>query len=419
MSAAVKRLLVVGNGMGAVRFLEKLVEFGAESFQVTVLSEEDLPGYNRIQLSSLLAGNCSLSDIQLQSLSWYQSNNITLLMGAEYKAVSIDRNNKQVTTKVGDCFDYDELVLATGSVPNRIPVSGADLDNVIAFRTLDDVKVMQSIASGQGAVVIGGGLLGLECAAGLAAQGLHVTVIDTMPYPMPRQLDARAGELLKQAMEQKGVAFRCGAQLESYLGHNGTVSHVQLKSGERLSTELVVVTAGVRPDISLAVEAGLDSGRGICVNDRMQTSDPSITALGECVQLGEQLFGLVAPVYSQAEIAAKRLTARSGERFVSEPVPARLKVAGVEVFSCGRHSTDEEAGDEEIILDAGRLGVYRKLIVNNGCLQGVLLFGDTASGSWYQTLLEEQQNITAIRQQLIFGQEYMDSMTASIVDRAA
>ena len=412
MGRVTKRLLVIGNGMGSVRFLEKLIEFGAGQFQVSVLSNESLPGYNRIQLSSLLAGSCTLTDIELKDLSWYQKHNISLFMGADYQAVAIDREAKMVTTAGGACFDYDHLVLATGSVPNRIPVPGADLNGVIAFRTLDDVQVMQNLKSHKSgrAVVIGGGLLGLECAAGLAAQGIGITVIDTMAYPMPRQLDARAGELLKLAMEAKGVSFRCSAQLESYVGSDGAVTEVQLKSGEIISASLAVVAAGVRPASGLAESSGLRCGRGIMVNDRMQTSDRNITALGECVQLDQQLFGLVAPVYQQAEIAAKRLTGCSGQRFVSEPVSARLKVAGVETFSCGRHSADHEAGDEEIVIDAGGQNVYRKLVVNNGRLQGALLFGDTSSGNWYQQLLEEQRDITAIQQGLIFGQSFVNSI---------
>lgn len=402
-----KKLLVVGNGMGSVRFLEKLVELGSTSFQVTVLSEEGCPGYNRIQLSKLLAGSVDLEGIQLQPEVWYEQQGIDLKSGGDYKVETLDLENKKVATETGLEFDYDHLVLATGSLPNKIPVEGADLEGVMAFRNLDDVEKMLSGASESGAeaVVIGGGLLGLECASGLAKQGMKVTIVDTMPIPMARQLDEKAGNLLRSELESRGIEFRCSAFLDSYKGDNNRVTGVQLKSGELIPASLVVVTAGVRPNIELMKESGLSCDRGVLVNDRMQTSDPSVTAIGECVQLDQALFGLVAPVYSHAEIAVKRLLGTSGERFEAVPIPTSLKVDGIDLFSSGSFIAQE--GDEEIVIDAAGVGIYRKLVINNNKLIGALLYGDASDGLWYQELMESGEDISAFRDQLIFGKRYL------------
>ncbi|WP_062266789.1 NAD(P)/FAD-dependent oxidoreductase [Endozoicomonas arenosclerae] len=406
--ASRKKLLVVGNGMGSVRFLEKLIEQKRQPFQVTVLSEEPCPGYNRIQLSKLLAGSVDLPGIQLQPESWYQEQNISLLSGSEYRVSGLNLDLKKVETDSGQSFEYDHLVLATGSLPNRIPVSGADLEGVMAFRNLEDVELMLEASSNPDAqaVVIGGGLLGLECASGLARRGMKVTVVDTMPIPMARQLDEKAGKLLQGELESRGIEFRCNAMLDFYTGENGKVTGVQLKDGECLPASLVVVTAGVRPNIELIQETNLESDRGILVNDRMQTSDPSVTAIGECVQLNSDLFGLVAPVYGHAEVAVHRLLGTSGERFEPVPIPTSLKVDGVDLFSSGRFVPEE--GDEEIVIDAAGTGIYRKLVIREGRLMGALLYGDASDGLWYQELMESGQDISDTRDRLIFGKRYLE-----------
>ncbi|WOG29832.1 NAD(P)/FAD-dependent oxidoreductase [Endozoicomonas sp. 8E] len=404
-----QKLLVVGNGMGSVRFLEKLVEQSGHQYQVTVLSEEPCPGYNRIQLSRLLAGSVDLQGIQLQPESWYQDQDINLLSGSDYRVSGLDLELKRVETEGGQWFDYDHLVLATGSLPNRIPVPGADLEGVMAFRTLDDVEQMLTASSSPEAqaVVIGGGLLGLECASGLARRGMKVIVVDTMSIPMARQLDKKAGKLLQSALEEKGIEFRCNAMLDSYTGENGRVTGVQLKDGECLQASLVVVTAGVRPNIELIRETGLECDRGILVNDRMQTSDPSVTAIGECVQLNSDLFGLVAPVYGHAQVAVHRLLGTSGERFEPVPIPTSLKVDGIDLFSSGQFVAQES--DEEIIIDAAGVGIYRKLVIRDHKLMGALLFGDASDGLWYQELMETGQDISDIRDRLVFGKRYLNS----------
>lgn len=404
-----RKLLVVGNGMGSVRFLEKLAEQNSREYQVTVLSEESCPGYNRIQLSKLLAGSVDLQGIQLQPESWYRNQDISLFSGSDYRVDGLDLELKRVETVGGQSFDYDHLVLAMGSLPNRIPVPGADLKGVMAFRNLDDVEQMLTASSRPRAkaVVIGGGLLGLECASGLASRGMKVTVVDTMSIPMARQLDEKAGKLLQKALEEKGIEFRCSAMLDSYTGDDGKVTGVQLKDGEWLQASLVVVTAGVRPNIELIRGTGLACDRGILVNDRMQTSDPSVTAIGECVQLNNDLFGLVAPVYGHAQVAVHRLLGSSGERFEPVPIPTSLKVDGIDLFSSGQFVAEES--DEEIIIDAAGVGIYRKLVIRDNELKGALLFGDASDGLWYQELMETGRDISDIRDRLIFGKRYLNA----------
>ena len=410
-----QKLVVIGNGMGSVRFLEQLFA-NSECpfqlpFQVSVLSEEACPGYNRIQLSRLLSGNIDLAGIHLKTESWYEQQGINLLMGETYKATRIDRALKRVVTQGGASFDYDRLVLSTGSLPNQIPVPGADLQGVLAFRSLTDVNLMLEAGKGQ-AVVIGGGLLGLECGSGLAKRGMSVTIVDNMPIPMARQLDLHAGNLLREELERRGIAFRSSASLQSYEGANGRVCGVRI-DGEYLPASLVVVTAGVRPNVQLMQEAGLACDRGVLVNDRLQTSDPDIFTVGECAQMqldsGQEkqslLFGLVAPVYRHAEIVASALLGDDSQSFVPVPIPTNLKVDGIDLFSSGEFNPLET--DEVLLLSAPESGIYRKLVINNNRLKGILLYGDVTDGLWYQELMESNTDISDMRQQLIFGQRFL------------
>ncbi|WP_299732434.1 FAD-dependent oxidoreductase [uncultured Endozoicomonas sp.] len=401
------KLVVIGNGMGGVRLLEQLFAKGSCPFEVTVLSAEDSTGYNRIQLSKLLAGAIDLDGIQLKPLQWYQEQGIKLFTGEDGQVVNIDRDLKQVSTQSGKTFSYDRLVLATGSQPNRIPVPGADLKGVMSFRTLQDVNRMLE-GNHQYVVVIGGGLLGLECASGLVQRGMSVTIVDNMPTPMARQLDSDAGLLLRQTLESRGIQFRSQARLKSYDGVDGHVCGVQLE-GDYLPASLVIVTAGVRPDIDLMKACGLKSQRGVLVNDQLQTSDPAIMAMGECVEMqySDQslLFGLVAPVYRHAEIVASHLLGGSREAFVPVPIPTNLKVDGVDVFSSGEFNPAES--DEVSTLHAPDSQLYRKLVINNNRIKGVLLYGDVTDGLWYQELMASSTDISPFRQQLLFGQRFL------------
>ncbi len=417
-----QKLVVIGNGMGSVRFLEQLFANGEcpfqLPFQVSVLSEEACPGYNRIQLSRLLSGSVDLEGIHLKTESWYEQHGIDLLMGETYKVTRIDRALKRVVTQGGETFDYDRLVLATGSLPNQIPVPGADLQGVLAFRSLTDVNLMLEAGKGE-AVVIGGGLLGLECGSGLAKRGMSVTIVDNMPIPMARQLDLHAGNLLQEELERRGIAFRSSASLQSYQGANGRVCGVQI-DGEYLPASLVVVTAGVRPNVQLMQEAGLACDRGVLVNERLQTSDPDIFTVGECAQMqldsGQEkqslLFGLVAPVYRHAEIVASTLLGDDSQTFVPVPIPTNLKVDGIDLFSSGEFNpctAEEGLSDEVLTLSAPESGIYRKLVINNNRLKGILLYGDVTDGLWYQELMESNTDISDMRQQLIFGQRFLSA----------
>ncbi|WP_067586846.1 NAD(P)/FAD-dependent oxidoreductase [Endozoicomonas ascidiicola] len=401
------KLVVIGNGMGGVRLLEQLFANGYCPFEVTVLSVEDSPGYNRIQLSKLLAGSIDLDGIQLKPLQWYQEQGIKLFTGEDGQTVNIDRDLRQVSTKSGKTFSYDRLVLATGSQPNRIPVQGADLKGVMAFRTLQDVNRMLE-GNHQHVVVIGGGLLGLECASGLVQRGMFVTIVDNMPTPMGRQLDSVAGLLLRETLESRGIQFRSEARLKSYDGIDDHVCGVQLE-GDYLPASLVIVTAGVRPDIDLMKACGLKSQRGVLVNDQLQTSDPAIMAMGECVEMqyNDQslLFGLVAPVYRHAEIVVSHLLGGSREAFVPVPIPTNLKVDGVDVFSSGEFNPAES--DEVITLHAPGSQLYRKLVIKDNRIKGVLLYGDVTDGLWYQELMASSTDISSFRQQLLFGQRFL------------
>ncbi|AMO55789.1 NAD(P)/FAD-dependent oxidoreductase [Endozoicomonas montiporae] len=405
------KLVVVGNGMGSVRMLEHLAE-GHHQHDIVVLSEESSPGYNRILLSKLLAGSIDRESIELKARHWYQEHGIRLLSNKCHKVTGIDRTLKQVKTVDGEFYPYDKLILATGSRPVSIPVGGANLQGVMFFRQSGDVDLMLESARKENAkaVVIGGGLLGLECASGLVKRGMSVTVVDTNPTLLGRQLDGTAGEMLRSELETRGIAFRCGARLQQYLGNQkGWVQQVEIindqSQQEYLDASLVVVAAGVRPEGSLMQSAGLECDRGVMVNENMQTSDPDIFAFGECVQLRDSLFGLVAPVYEQAQVVSEQLLGRGSKGFVPVPIPTRLKVDGIDLFSCGEFIAGE--GDEELLVDARQYGVYRKIVIHNNRIKGVLLYGDVSGGQWYQNLMLQSDDISSFRQQLIFGQHFL------------
>ncbi|MET4695059.1 NAD(P)/FAD-dependent oxidoreductase [Endozoicomonas lisbonensis] len=409
------KLVVVGNGMGSVRLLEHLAE-GGHDHEIVVLSEESNPGYNRIQLSRLLAGSIGREAIELHSEGWYQEHGISLLSGSGYRVTDIDRELKQVETADGTRHSYDKLILATGSLSVSIPVNGSDLKGILFFRQLEDVDTMLE-ASRQpdaSAVVIGGGLLGLECASGLVKRGMSVTVVDNSATLLGRQLDGTAGNMLRRELESRGIAFRCSARLQQFTGgrdadSKGVVRQVEIineyDQPECLDASLVVVAAGVRPNITLMQAAGLACDRGVLVNEWMQTSDPEILAFGECVQLRNSLFGLVAPVYEQAYVVSEQLLGRQSREFVPVPIPTSLKVDGIDLFSCGEFVAAE--GDEELLVDARQYGVYRKIVIRDNRIKGVLLYGDVSDGLWYQTLMTRADDVSLFRQCLIFGQRFL------------
>ena len=373
-----RRLVVIGAGMAAGRLLDRLA--GRGGWDVTLVNAEPRGSYDRIQLSPVLSGDRSLADIVTHDEAWYAAQRVATRLGT--RVVGIDRAARSVRTCAGEVLGYDRLVLATGSEPVVLPLPGAALPGVIAYRDVEDASAMMALPPGARAVVIGGGLLGLEAAAGMAARGVSVTVVHIFGHLMERQLDPEAGAMLARDLAARGIAVRCGAVSSHVVERNGRAAGLALEDGEVLAADLVVMAVGVRPATALAAAAGLAVERGIVVDDAMTTSDPAILAIGECVQHAGRTFGLVAPCFDQAEVAARVL---SGERaaFAPRPVPARLKVTGCDLFSMGDFAGG--AGRDEIVLR--QPGAYRRLVVEDGRLIGAVLYGDASDGAFFQGLL--------------------------------
>jgi len=396
-----EHLVVVGNGMAGCRAIEELLARDAGRYRVTIFGAEPHVNYNRIMLSPVLAGEKTSEDIVINSRQWYDENDIELIAGDPVTA--IDRAAKTVTSRSGRTVGYDKLLIATGSDPFIIPVPGKDLPGVISFRDMKDVDTMlEAAANGGGAVVIGGGLLGLEAAHGLTLRGMKVTVIHLMPTLMERQLDEAAGWLLKTALEGRGQTILTGADTAEIYGE-GQVEGVRLKDGRDIPASLVVMAVGIRPSVALAREAGLDIGRGIRVDDHMVTSDPDVFAVGECVEHDGNVYGLVAPLWDMCRSLADGLTDRhTGYR--GSVTSTKLKVAGLDVFSAGDFSGGE--GCEDIVLRDASRGVYKRVVVKDDKVIGAVLYGDTADGGWYFDLLRKGEDVGEIRDLLIFGQAF-------------
>ena len=396
-----EHLIVIGNGMAGCRAVEELLARDPARYRVTIFGAEPRVNYNRIMLSPVLAGEKSFDDIVINDADWYADNGIALVAGDPVAA--IDRAAKKVTTRSGVSENYDRLLIATGSDPFIIPVPGKDLPGVIAFRDMDDVDTMLAAADAGGdAVVIGGGLLGLEAAHGLSLRGMKVTVIHLMPTLMERQLDEAAGWVLKNALEARGQTILTGADTAEIFG-DGKVEGVKLKDGTLIPASLVVMAVGIRPSVALARDAGLAVGRGIQVDDHMVTSDPAVLAVGECVEHDGQVYGLVAPLWDMCRSLADGLVEQpSGYR--GSVTSTKLKVSGIDVFSAGDFSGGD--GCEDIVLRDASRGVYKRVIVKDDRIVGAVLYGDTADGSWYFDLLKKQEDVSQLRDLLIFGQAF-------------
>ncbi|SDP82671.1 assimilatory nitrate reductase (NADH) beta subunit [Ralstonia sp. 25mfcol4.1] len=402
------RLVVVGNGMAAMRTVEELLKLAPDLYDITVFGAEPHGNYNRILLSPVLAGEKTVDDIMLNTRDWYTQNGIELLAGDP--VVAIDRPRRTVRSASGKEVHYDRLLLATGSKPFIIPVPGHTLDGVIAFRDIQDVETMLHAARNhRHAVVIGGGLLGLEAANGLMRQGMDVTVVHLADSLMERQLDKPAAELLKLALERKGLRFLLGAQTAGILG-DSRVTGVLFKDGTRIPADLVVMTAGVRPNIELAAGAGLRCERAIVVDDTLQTFDPRIYAVGECVQHRNATFGLVAPIWDQARVCAAHLAGAGHRRYVQQATATKLKVTGVDLYSAGDFIGAE--GSEDLVLRDPRRGVYKRLVLQDGRLVGAVLYGDVKDGPWYFDLIQSGKPVAALRQRLLFGQAQCEALAA-------
>ena len=398
------KLVLIGNGLAGMRCLEDLLDMAPDRYDVTVIGEEPWGNYNRIMLSPVLSGEKTIDDIMLHPHAWYSDKGIKFI--ADDPAVKIDRTRKTVHTKKGESVDYDRLIIATGSSPFVPPVQGADLKGVMSFRDIYDVNSMiKYCETKQNAVVIGGGLLGLEAAYGLKQRGMNVTVLHLMDRIMERQLDGRASRMLRQSIEQKGINIITEANTEALISDkNGHVKQVRLKDGTVLDADLVVFAVGIRPNITLAQSAGLRCNRGILVNNTMQTFDPSIYAVGECIEHRNQTFGLVEPLWGQAFICATHLAEHGSLTFKSPTVPTQLKVSGVDVFSAG--NIDPKEDYEDIILNDDKRQIYKRIIIQKDRVIGAVLFGDTEDGMWYAELIADQTPVSTFRNKLLFGKDF-------------
>lgn len=400
-------LVIVGNGMAAMRLVEELSQRALGRYSIAVVGEEPRLAYNRVLLSSVLAQEISRAEIELKPAQWWRDHGVTLLYGQT--ATAIDADIRRLRLANGATLPFTQLVLATGSRPIRLNVAGMDLPGVMTFRDLGDVATIEAAAGTHTkAVVIGGGLLGLEAAYGLAKAGTQVSVIHLMDRLMERQLDVRASLMLKRAVEARGIAVHLNAETAAIRG-DGRVEAVALKDGQAIAADLVVVAAGIKPNVDLARTAGLDIGRGIVVDDRMQTSKAGIHAIGECAEHRGLCYGLVEPAYEQARALAKQLAGEAGT-YSGSVLATNLKVSGVNVFSAGDFMG--APGTEQIVLSDPGLGSYKKLVIADGRLAGAVLFGDTADGLWYLELIRSGAPIEAIRDDLMFGRALAERKAA-------
>jgi nitrite reductase (NADH) large subunit len=397
-----QKLVIIGNGMAPGRMLEHLFEKAPGQYQVTIFNAEPRVNYDRIMLSPVLSGEKSYEQIVIHGDGWYIENGITLYKG--HKIIAVDRAAKTVTSDHGVVEPYDKLVIATGSVPFIIPVPGKDLPGVLSYRDLDDVNAMLLAAQSRAkAVIIGGGLLGLEAAAGLNLRGMDVTVLHVNPTLMERQMDPAAGYLLQKALEERGIKVITKANTKAIVG-NGKVEGVELADGTIIPATLVVMAVGIRPNAVLAKDAGLAVNRGIVVDEGMGTSDGDILAIGECAEVDGQIYGLVAPLYEMARVAAAHLAGDRSAAFVHSDTPTKLKVTGINVFSLGDFADGDDR--EEIVLRDAAAGIYKRVILKDNRIIGTVLYGETSDGAWFNDLKKKATDITPMRDTLIFGQSY-------------
>jgi nitrite reductase (NADH) large subunit len=397
-----RKLVVLGNGMAAGRVLDELFARAPNRYDVTIFGAEPRVNYDRIMLSPVLSGEKEFESIIVHDDAWYAKHNVDLHKGET--VVAIDRAAKTIRTQSGTVAHYDDLIVATGSRPILIPVPGAELPGVVTFRDLDDVNTMLAAAQkGGSAVVIGGGLLGLEAAAGLKAKGMKVTVVHLMPTLMERQLDPNAAYLLQKAIEKRGIEILTEANTNAILG-DSHVTGVRLKDGRNLPADLVLMAVGIRPNTLLAKEAGLEVKRGLVVDDHLRTSDANIYAVGECVEHRGQCYGLVAPLYEMAKTLAATLAGEQASGYTGSATSTKLKVTGVDLFSAGDFAEGNE--NDEVVLRDPRRGIYKRVILRDNKIIGAVLYGDTADGSWYFDLLKKGVDIAEMRDTLIFGQAY-------------
>ena len=410
------KLVMIGNGMAGVRTLEELLKLAPDLYEVAVFGAEPHANYNRILLSPVLSGEMTLAEIMLNDEDWYRQYGIRLHLGKQ--VVRIDRAGRKVIAADGTEESYDRLLLATGSNPFILPVPGADLEGVITYRDIADTEAMiEASKRYRNAVVIGGGLLGLEAANGLRLRGMNVTVVHLMPWLMERQLDRTGARMLQRSLEERGLAFQLEKQTAELTGADGRVTGIKFQDGSELPADLVVMAVGIRPNIDLAKASGLHCDRGVVVSDTMQTHDPRVYAVGECVAHRGSTYGLVAPLFEMAKVCATHLAQFGIGRYQGSVTSTKLKVTGIDLFSAGDFMGSEDT--EEIVLHDGAGGVYKKLVIRDDRILGAVMYGDTADGAWIFQLLRDRKNISEIRDHLMFGQGNLGNSGHQGQNRAA
>lgn len=410
-----RKLVMIGNGMAGVRCMEEILKRNREAFDITIVGDEPYPNYNRIMLSHVLQGKTEIKDININDWKWYEDNDITLFTGE--KVTEIDPEEKEIKTDKGSVISYDELIIATGSSAFILPVNGSELEGVIGFRTIQDTEFMIETADRyQKAVVIGGGLLGLEAARGLMDRGMEVEVVHLMPSLMEQQLDAPAAKMLKKDLEAQGMKFLMEKQTTEIYG-NERVEGIKFSDGTSVECDLVVMAVGIRPNIQLAKHAGLDVNRGIIVDDHMQTSIPSIYAVGECAEHNGITYGLVAPLYEQGTALAAYLTGAKTTGYQGSILSTQLKVAGCDLFSGGKIAEDDET--DAIIVHDQFAGVYKKVLVANNKVVGVVLYGDASDGTRLFTMLKKETDISEFTSAAVLQKAGEDAVDEMIADMSA
>lgn len=394
------RLVVVGNGMAAMRTVEELLALEPDYYQITVVGKEPYGNYNRIMLSPVLAGEKTFAQIMLHTPEWYAEHGISLKSGVVVQ--SVHRGRREVYLDNGEVLGYERLLVATGSNPFMIPFPNHQHPSVVSFRDILDVEKMVAAASTcKRVIVIGGGLLGLEAANGLNKRGVAVTVVHDMGYLLNRQLDQEAADLLQAFLEAQGIDFVMNAKTDRIdVDANGVLTGLCFKDGSRVDGEMVVMAVGVRPNVQLAKEMGLNVDKAILVNDTLQTSDPRVYAVGECVQHRGALFGLVAPLFDQAKVAASHLAMHGVRRYIQKATATTLKVTGVNLYSAGDFSGE---GCETAVLRDAQQAVYKRLFFKENKLVGAVLYGDIQDGVAYFDLIQKGTCIKAQRDSLMFG----------------
>lgn len=396
-----QKLVVIGNGMAGMRTVDELLQLAPEQYEITVFGAEPHGNYNRIMLTPVLFGAKSIDDIMIHDFAWYRRNRITLHCGTDKAVVAVDRIKRRVIARDGTTADYDKLLIATGSLPLMLDIPGRETEGVMGFRDIADVQTMiEKAQTKQHAVILGGGLLGLEAANGLMQRGMQVTVVNRAGHLLNRQLDKQAAGFLRRQLEDKGIEFRLGVTISEVVSREQHISKVRLSDNSLLPADILVMATGIQPNIALGQAMDLDCEQGIIVDDNLQTSDPRIYSVGECVQHRGEVFGLVAPVYEQAKVCAQQLAGHTSAEYRTLLSATMLKVTGIDLFSVGDFEGDSTC-QQQVLVDHAQ-GVYRKIVLKDNVIAGMIMYGDTSDSAWYLNLVKNRTNVAAIRDRLIF-----------------